>query len=295
MNESEFSAALQQAVLARGLTLDRIVHRLRERGFTLSTATLSYWTTGRSQPERQESLAALDVLETILDLEPGSLRGKLVPRARKSRRKPDRLVPLELLWREISGPIGRVVDPGEHYVRARKVLSMHDRYTLDANGALAHVRTTTVLEADEDDVDHMLIICHDEDVVHDLPQVRPVSGAYLGRVDRFDSDHVQMAELVFDQPLQRGERTMVEHELIFPAGGRRVWRGERRLPMAIRQHVVEVVFDPAALPAAAQHVTVPADGTGRTVQPLAVDPANTARLVLLDPPAGIHGIHWTWP
>jgi len=37
----DFAPALHGAITASGLTLDRIVHRLAERGFALSTATLS--------------------------------------------------------------------------------------------------------------------------------------------------------------------------------------------------------------------------------------------------------------
>ena len=61
-----FAGALRDAIQARGLGLERIQERLRAEGFSVSLATLSYWQTGRSRPERRESLAALAELEKIL-------------------------------------------------------------------------------------------------------------------------------------------------------------------------------------------------------------------------------------
>ena len=45
-----FSHALRTAIQASGLTLNRIQYRLRERGFEVSSATLSYWQSGRRCP-----------------------------------------------------------------------------------------------------------------------------------------------------------------------------------------------------------------------------------------------------
>ncbi|AHH99568.1 hypothetical protein GCM10010174_18560 [Kutzneria viridogrisea] len=55
-DSTEFSATPQRAIAAKGLTLDRIVHRPHERGHALSADTLSYWTTGRGQSERPRGL-----------------------------------------------------------------------------------------------------------------------------------------------------------------------------------------------------------------------------------------------
>lgn len=68
-----FHAALRAAIEARGLGLERISAHLRAKGHRISTATLSYWQSGRSAPSRFNSLAALGALEVILDVERGSL------------------------------------------------------------------------------------------------------------------------------------------------------------------------------------------------------------------------------
>ena len=53
MGEREFADVLRAAIQARGLGLERIRERLLAHGVSVSMATLSYWQSGRSQPERR--------------------------------------------------------------------------------------------------------------------------------------------------------------------------------------------------------------------------------------------------
>lgn len=69
---SNFTRTFSEALDARGLTLERLVHKLGDRGIVVSVATLSYWKTGRSVP-RRSSVSTLSALEAILELAPGSL------------------------------------------------------------------------------------------------------------------------------------------------------------------------------------------------------------------------------
>lgn len=68
-----FADALRAAIRSRGLGLERIQYRLREKGVPVSLATLSHWQSGRCRPERQGSLAALRCLEEVLRVPRGSL------------------------------------------------------------------------------------------------------------------------------------------------------------------------------------------------------------------------------
>ncbi|TDO66818.1 hypothetical protein EV651_104385 [Kribbella sp. VKM Ac-2571] len=61
MGEREFADVLREAIQARGLGLGRIQERLRARGVSVSLATLSYWQSGLSRPERRDSLAGVDI------------------------------------------------------------------------------------------------------------------------------------------------------------------------------------------------------------------------------------------
>jgi hypothetical protein len=74
-----FPAALRAAIVARGLSLDRIRHRLARRGLSVSVPTLSLWQSGRRRPERAESLRVLSGLEQVLELPSGSLEILLGP------------------------------------------------------------------------------------------------------------------------------------------------------------------------------------------------------------------------
>ncbi|RZQ63330.1 transcriptional regulator [Amycolatopsis suaedae] len=80
-----FAAALRAAIRARGLGLERIRYRLRAQGVPVSLATLSYWQSGRCQPERPGSIAALRCLEQLLEVPPGSLVRLLGPPRRAHR------------------------------------------------------------------------------------------------------------------------------------------------------------------------------------------------------------------
>jgi len=90
MAEREFADVLRAAIQARGLGLERIRERLLVQGVSVSMATLSYWQSGRSRPERRDSLAAVALLEEVLELPVGTLSGSLGPPRPRGRWLTDR-------------------------------------------------------------------------------------------------------------------------------------------------------------------------------------------------------------
>lgn len=74
-----FAIELRAAIKASGLGLDRIQDRLRRRGIEVSITALSYWQSGKRQPERARSISAIHALEEILQRPPGSLVRLLQP------------------------------------------------------------------------------------------------------------------------------------------------------------------------------------------------------------------------
>src|SRR5438270_2442358 len=74
-----FSRALRAAIQASGLSLNRIQYRLRERGLVVSSATLSYWQSGRRRPMRHDSVQVVRTLEELLRVPAGSLTTLLDP------------------------------------------------------------------------------------------------------------------------------------------------------------------------------------------------------------------------
>src|ERR1700755_1156694 len=85
LRDGPFSRALELAIEVSGLSLQRLQDRLAEVGVHLSTTTLSYWRTGRSRPERPDSLRGVQVLERVLGVPPTGLTGLLGPRRPRGR------------------------------------------------------------------------------------------------------------------------------------------------------------------------------------------------------------------
>src|ERR1700709_876864 len=77
-----FPDAFAEALQRRGVSLAWLHQRLVERGHPVSPAALSYWRSGRSQPERGTSRDALAEVERLLRVVPGSLVDRLGPSRR---------------------------------------------------------------------------------------------------------------------------------------------------------------------------------------------------------------------
>src|SRR4029077_10609519 len=82
MGEAGFARAFADALERRAVSLAWLHQRLVERGHPVSPAALSYWRSGRSQPERGPSRDALVEIERLLRVPSGSLVDKLGPSRR---------------------------------------------------------------------------------------------------------------------------------------------------------------------------------------------------------------------
>ncbi|MEJ2852686.1 MULTISPECIES: XRE family transcriptional regulator [unclassified Saccharothrix] len=291
-----FAGALRAAIAARGLGLERIREHLEQHGVKVSLATLSYWQSGRSRPERRSSLAAIGLLEEVLALPPGHLENLLGPprpRGRWLKRVPDEPVPISSLWadRESVEWAVRQVDTGWDDVLTR--LSQHDFVTVGADRAERVIRSRHVLRAEADGADRWVVIAGTERPGTPLPLLRPVRHCAVGRtVGRRDAG-VVCAELVFDRALRRGESIVIEHELVSrpPFGVTTAVGRKFRLP--VREYVLEVAFDPAALPVSCEQYHR-ADGRPETAVPVRVDASGSLLGVALDIGPGTYGFRWQW-
>ncbi|GAA1412653.1 hypothetical protein ACFQZ4_49230 [Catellatospora coxensis] len=207
-----FAVALDVAIEASGTTLERLTARLAERGVRLSRATLSYWRSGRSRPERGASLAALPVLEELLDLPRGALSALLRgrdggpawahrPAGSGSRRQ---------LWPARPALLAQMDAPPDGQL---EFLAVDDVYVVRA--ASRSLRVRLVVRALCDGVGRAVVFYQDDRGVVAAPQWSALAQCRLGRVR--SEDGVSVAELVFDQRLAAGELTAVEYELRFAA------------------------------------------------------------------------------
>ncbi|MBB4965051.1 XRE family transcriptional regulator [Saccharothrix violaceirubra] len=287
-----FADALRAAIAARGIGLERIREYLADHGVTVSVATLSYWQSGRSRPERRSSLAAIGHLEEVLLLPPGhlsNLLGPPRPRGRWLNRLPRAAPPVGALFPQPA----RVEDAaGEVRWDDRLTrLSRHDLVLVGPDRCEQSVRTRHVLRADADGADRWVLVTEASD--GSLPLVKPLWHCDLGRVVVRPSAGLVVAELLFDRALRRGEHIVIEHELITPVPRPVATAHTRTFRHPVREYVLEIAFDPAAVPACCERFQRAGDGPERVVT---AAPGSDGSLlaVQLDVEPGQSGFRWRW-
>lgn len=283
---ASFADTLRQAIDERGLSLERITDHLADRGVSVSAATLSYWQSGRSEPGRKSSLAALPHLEDVLGLCPGEL-GASLPGIRE--RTPRHAVRgLDVLWPEQphAAVLGRLDTSWDTHL-AR--VSVHDVLQIGADRRQVRLTVRQAMRARVDGPDRRVVMHAQDDTGAGLPTIRPLRGCALGRVEHDVAGGVVGAELLFLRPLRRGETVIVKYDVVSAVPGPREREYTRRLRLPMREYLLEVEFDPRALPA-----SVVAHTEGRQ-HPISVDADHRAHLVHTDTAPGTTGIRWSWP
>lgn len=282
----EFAPALRGAIAAQGASLDQLRQALAEYGITVSVATLSYWQSGRSRPQRAASLAAIGPLEECLELPRGFLASRLPSMATVD---PDRY-----------GQARLPADIGESRAEQAAAnlgmsyqdlvwVTIHDRHHIDAQRQERAQEVRLLLQARRDGVDRVPVWFETTDTTA-IPLIAPVTNCSLGRVRRFPDFGGAVAELCLERPLRAGETTLVEHRQSTVGAHtprQTVWR---RVCSPSREVVIEVQFDPDVLPtsaAASEH-----RGADVTTRELAV--YRTIQAHFTDNPAGRYEIGWHW-
>ncbi|PPK66320.1 XRE family transcriptional regulator [Actinokineospora auranticolor] len=288
-----FADALRAAIQVRETTLERLAEQLRARGTPVSLATLSYWQTGRSRPERPRSLAALDHLEALLGLAPGSLRSLLEapkPRGRAARRVPQPLA-VSAPWSDM-GEFRRLVaelDLSQDALLTR--LSAHDHIEIGADRVKRVQRTRQVLRAERDGVDRIVVTSWAERRGGPPPSVTGLRNCTVGRVNIDRTGGQIAAELLFDHTLARRETIIVEHEYRIPQPSPIALGHQRVSRLPVRGYLLEVRFDPRALPRyCVQYSEI---GGREQVRAVDLDSAHTAHAYATDL-QGRYGLRWAW-
>jgi transcriptional regulator with XRE-family HTH domain len=293
-----FADGLHAAIEASGMSLYTIQQRLSARGATVSVTTLSYWRRGRSQPERMVSLRAVALLEELLDLPEQALSGLLgSPRLRgrwAAQQPKPQVRRFEELWSDDPWLL-EVLDeldapPPEQLER----LSVHDTYHVDAERGRYLLRVRQVVRATTDRVSRCLVGFRTNEARDDPAVFNLVRNARVGRLRyRPDSGFV-LAELLLDAPLNTGDTAVLDYELLL-RNGETATNGDRRFATPVREYVLQVHFDPAAVPAHCYHYERDCGETeDRLRRPLWIGPSGTAHVVALDLPPGVVGVRWEW-
>ncbi len=281
-----FADTLGRAIDQRGLSLERIRAHLDERGAPVSVATLSYWRSGRSAPGRTSSLVTLRHLEHVLGLEDGALTSKLPATPGRARRQ--QLRELESLWVEEPPALvlGRL---DTRWDAALDRVMLHDRLRIGADRRHVSLTVRQALRARTDGPDRRVVAHQQDDATGTLPRLEAVRGCRTGRVERDRDGGVIGVELLFGQPLRRGEIVIVEYELTWDGPGPADVAMTRRLRAPLRELLTEVEFDPEAPP---QSVTAFTPERERAV---ATDLDHRATVAYTGSDTGTVGIRWSWP
>jgi len=289
---SPFAEALRGAIRRRGATLERLADHLRREGTPVSPATLSYWQSGRSRPERALSLAALRNVERFLGLRGGELAGLLDaprPRGRLAHRAPEP-APMSAVWPDARSRC-RALDGLSPRDEARLTrLSIVSRVEIGPDRTELHQWNRNILRAEEDGVTSMVLLFWSDD--HQPPPVLvPTRNCSVAALNRDEDSGLAAAELHFPRPLARHETIIVEYE-VEQVGCVPATNHERRGRLPTRELLIEVRFDPDAVPARCEQFSE--IGGKRLVRPLTCDDSYTVHALGLDLQPGVFGVRWEW-
>lgn len=293
-----FSLALQLAVKESGLSLDRLQHKLAERGVRVSKTALSYWQHGRTRPERPGSLRALAVLEEVLGLKASALSGLLGPPRPRGRwlTLPPSGMRDDQAWARPDGLVRALERMGSSLEAVHRLtkIGFHVTSTVDARRNVVNSTYRVVLRAERDGVDRHLVALRSDAGVRGPLRVTDTLGCRIGRQREDQPTGFHTYELLLDHPLHAGELTVIQYT-VWPAAERpdcyqthRVWPGLRDLSVLVR-------FDPGMLPIRvyrSQRREVNEDEVEKGEVWLGA--SHTAQLSEVDPEPGIYRIAWDW-
>jgi hypothetical protein len=285
-----FDVALRASIQARGLTLETLQRRLRERRIHVSLSSLSYWQRGRTRPERADSLRAVRGLEIILELPPHSLITLLKPpdsRPTATWASMDEILP---------GPSARgLLDEIGHRIDGRvSCLSLHDRYVVGPDRRVRSVQTRAVLQAQHPGVDRWICLYHNEHGI--LPDHKQASRCRFGRIRTDTGSALMASELLFDRPLARGETYLIEYGFGFPVPGPPSTEESRGFRYPQHEYLLEIEFDPSTVPARCYRTwRFGAESRAAEETDLRMSSSHTVHIIEFGlQPGGQLGIRWEW-
>ncbi|WP_406629791.1 XRE family transcriptional regulator [Amycolatopsis sp. WGS_07] len=287
-----FAVTLDAAIEESGLSLDRLQHHLAARGVRLSRSALSYWRRGRSQPERETSMAAVAQLESVLSLEPGTLTSRLGPKAPRGRwlGEPACRIERRRLWPQLRAFAAELKPPPDGQL---SFWSIHDRMLLDEHGGERALQVRMVAEAAVDGVDRLMTYYQADSVLAADPAYRCVRSARVGRVCVDRATGMVAGELRLERVLALGEVAIVEYEIRFPPGSP-IDHYHRRFTRPAAEYVCQVSFGSRVPPRVRSFEQRGLGGPEHPGSPLSAGATHTTTLALRDVRPGIYGTGWQW-
>lgn len=290
-SDVDFATAFRTATDARGLSLERLTYHLRRRGHDLSPATLSYWRTGRSAPQRHASISALGPLEEILGVERGALLRLVPPRTSRPSGALDEPVDPSAVCEQSIGVPAMVADLGLNFDNGLRVVSTHDELEIAADRTLVEHRVRSLVRATRDGADRLPRWMH-ADGPDGYPFVTAERNCRVGAIREDPEAAVVVVELVLAHALDAGATMLFEHSYGIAGATAPVEDCMRECVIPMRELYLEARFDPAALPAWVVEVTRPMGEPERVVPVDLID--NSVQRATHDFGPGTWGLRWGW-
>lgn len=214
MGEPGFPRAFADALEQRGVSLAWLHDRLVERGHPVSSAALSYWRSGRSQPERGTSRDALVEIERLLWVEPGRLVDRLGPSRRPGPRPGESA--MSDLFDESPAMQAALQELGFESLYDELVEQLrHITVDLDAEGRATVIQVKAMMVARRDGAHRTPLIVTLDD--HgEMPVFVPVAGCEFGKSCFDVTGGVFAVELLMDHELRRDESALYELRVELP-------------------------------------------------------------------------------
>lgn len=296
LRDGPFETALDTAIRASGLSMERIQRRLADRGVEVSVTALSYWRRGRSRPERAQSRRAVRMLEELFGLSADSLvslLGPQRPRGRWAGRADATLAPTRL-WQGYQSLSGLLDDLGNTDDGLTRV-AVHERFEIDAAGAESRWTACLVLRAERENVDRCVVITRGDEPGRPLPELLDVRNARVGRVRTDPGVPITVSELLLDRVLPKGDTAVVEYTGTYPTSGRATEECGRGFRTAAPLYTLEVTFHPSRVPVRCYRCAgTAAAGANPVVAPVWISPTGRAHMVVQDAAPGFHSLRWEW-
>jgi hypothetical protein len=289
MSGPQFHEAFASALARRRVSLAWLHQRLNERGRPVSVTALSYWRSGRSQPERGTSLDALDEIERLLGVAAGSLSRLIGPSRRPGPKQPE-MTPEEVF---AATPGIQSTLSGLGFVGLYDELTEHIRHLtvdVDASGRMAGVQVRTMVRARRDGARRSPVIVALDDAGR-APTFTPVAGCAIGRQHVDHETPVYGTELLLDRELAQGETHMFEVHVTFPEPSADCWM-DHFAARRLAELLIWVRFDPTCLPARVERYTQLDDGEDS--EALAIGGGTSAHTMERGFGPGVLGLRWEW-
>ncbi|MFH8370666.1 hypothetical protein [Streptomyces sp. NPDC018031] len=292
--DTTFASVFRQALRRRRLSLERIRDHLQAHDITVSLATLSYWQSGRSQPEKPQSLRAVDALEPLLGLPTGTLSSLLGPRRPRGWAPPHDPAAIRGVYGENSDVEQVLGEAFPHFNADLRRLVVQEAVNVNEHRFIDETRVTTVVRAVRSGVRHLTVIHSlDSPKAETIDLTVPYGPApairFLPEVD------CVAADIPLGRRLAVNETAVVEYTLRSRADGLSR-QHDRRVTTPLRAYLLHVRFHPRALPSSCWHYyRRQLDGEPQRRHRATLDDFHTTHLLPAKCTPGVYGIEWTWP